>query len=321
TLRPRFPSGPRNAWSRDSAFRVRRRSGQTTEPIALTAIIRLIEQDALERDDEVSIDGGTWRPAPEVTAMLQGEAPALGAGARPDFQGRFTQVDFPRLLYRYAITRATGRMRLIDGARQKEIFWRTGRPEYVTSTQKHELLGEYLVARRYLTRTQLNQVLGMLADFDGRLGDTLLHLKLISAADLFSVLGSHVKEKLLDLFSWSGGDYAFFGGEHTSTQIVPLELGAWPLINEGVVRQMPLAVLQQHFEPWYFRPVLRKRHRLLEAAQLDLTPRQLQIWNAVTHGPALDRQLGRLLAIPGVREADIYQVLFLMERLDFMGFE
>ena len=41
----------------------------------------------------------------------------------------------------------------------------------------------------------------------------------------------------------------------------------------------------------------------------------------MTHGPALDRQLGRLLAIPGVREADIYQVLFLMERLDFMGFE
>jgi len=319
-LRPRFPTGPRRVWSRESLFRIRRSSGSVTDPMGLTGVIRLIDQDALEYDDQVSIDGGAWESAPEVVAVLQGEAPGMARDARPDFSGRFTQVDFPRLIYRYAATRATGRMRLWDGARQKEIYWRTGRPEYVTSTQKHELLGEYLVARRLLTRKQLSQTLGVLAEFNGRMGDALLHLKMMAAADLFSALGGHVKEKLLDLFAWPGGEYAFYGGEHTSTQIVPMELGAWPLLNEGVVKEVPSSVIQRHLEPAFFRPVERLRHRLLDPAQLELTPLQTRIWNAVAHGAALDRQLGRLLAIPGAREIDVYQVIFLMERLDFIRF-
>ena len=317
-LRPRFPTGPRATWSRESQFRIRRASGKTSDVLAFTAIIRLIEQDALEATDQISIDGGAWQPAAEVAAVLHGEAPKLSTQASPDFAGTFSQLDFPRLLYRYAITRATGRMRLWEGGRQKEIFWRTGRPEYVTSTQKHELLGEYLVAKRFLGRNQLNQALGILPDFDGRLGDALLHLKLLAAADLFAALGAHVKEKLLDLFAWSRGEYAFHGGEQTSTQIVPLEIGAWPLLNEGVVRNIPPELILKHFEAQMFLPVQRLRHRLLEPAQLDLSQRQTRIWNAVTHGVSIERQLGRLLAIPGVREAEAWQVLFLMERLDFI---
>ena len=98
---------------------------------------------------------------------------------------------------------------------------------------------------------------------------------------------------------------------------MPLELGAYALINEGVCRRMALDEIKAHFDSRDQTPFFRCDHKVISPEDLQLSTKQLRIWNAVGHAPAIVEQLGRLMSIPGVDEADVYQVLFLMERLDF----
>jgi len=304
------------AWTPQSRFKIRDGEGAIYGPMGYSTLVEIVRRDGLKSAEEVSVDGGPWVVAARVDGLLDA-AVSGGATARPDFGGTFDRRDLPRILYRYAVCRSTGRMTLETGHKRKEIFWRRGRPEYVTSNLRSELLGEYLVDRRLVPRARLNEALNALSDHGGRLGDALVHLNLLTPHDLFDALSSQVKAKLLEVFSWPSGQYAFYRGEYTTAQIVPLELGAYALVNEGVCRRMALDDLKAHFDGRERQPFLRLDHKRISPEDLQLSTKQLRIWNAVTHGLSLAEQLGRVLSIPGVDEADAYQVLFLMERMDF----
>lgn len=312
------PSEEELTFSPYSRFRVRDREGVVFGPMGLNTLVEVVQRDGREAVAQVSVDDSQWVAPDAVPGLF--EAPAAAEEA-PDHQGHFDRLEFSRLLYRYAACRATGRMHFENGTRKKEIFWRRGRPEYVTSNLRSELLGEYLVQRRLIGRRTLNEALKMLPDMNGRLGDALLQLNAISAHDLFNALVEQVKTKLLEIFSWSDGAYGFYRGEATSAQIVPLETSAYALINEGVQRRLTFDDLKGHFHGREHLPFVRMRHLVISPKALDLTPKQARLWQAVGRRESVLDQFGRLMSIPGVDEADVYQVLFLMERLEFAAFE
>jgi serine/threonine protein kinase len=313
---PPGPPAEATGWTEKSRFRIRDGEGIVYGPMGFRTLVEIMNRDGLGAAEEISVDGAGWVAAGELPGLMEGLSDQRPA-RDPDFQGGFERRDFSRILYRYAVCKATGRMHLEAGSKRKEIFWRRGRPEYVTSNLRSELLGEYLVDRRLVSRARLNEALSALSDHGGRLGDALVHLNLLTPHDLFTALSSQVKAKLLEVFSWTSGRYAFYRGEHTTAQIVPLELGAYALINEGVCRRLALDELKSHFDNREQLGFFRCDHKVISPEDLQLSTKQLRIWNAVGHGPPIHEQLGRLLAIPGVDEADVYQVLFLMERLDF----
>lgn len=319
---PFLPDPVSNAlgYTRNSVFRVRRQAGQVTEPMGLTAVMQLLDSGALDDGDLVSIDDGPFRSARTLAAVLHGEAPDASRDQAPQFSGRFNLHDFPRLMYRYAATRATGRMLIACDGRQKEIYWRTGRPEYVTSTARKELLGEYLVQRGLITRAQLNEGLARISDFNGRLGDALLHANHISTGDLFEALGDHVKAKLVDLFSWTKGVYAFFADEQTTIQILPLELNAYTVINAAIRTQIPIEQIQRYVDARAHMPVRIHLHRRLDKEQLGLTSIQARLWPLVQGGQTLNDLVQTLLTDPGVPEDEALRLLYLMERLEFIAF-
>ncbi|MCA9538003.1 MAG: protein kinase [Myxococcales bacterium] len=308
-------------WSPYSQFRVRDRDGAIHGPMNLNTLGERVHREGRSAVHRISVDGSPWVKLDELPGLLEVEPPPEVSTALPDFTGSFERLSFPRLLYRYAACRATGRMHFESGSRRKEIYWRRGRPEYVTSNLRSELLGEYLVQRRLIARPVLDEALGMLNDFRGRLGDALLSLNAISAHDLFNALAEQVKTKLLEIFGWTEGSYAFFRGEATTEQIVPLEMSAGALVNEGIQRRLTLDDLKTHFRGREHLPFVRLRHKMLTPAMLALTTRQIRVWNAVGPRETVLAQFGRLQSIPGVDETDVYQVLFLMERLEFAAFE
>ena len=319
---PFMPDPVSNAlgYTRNSVFRVRRQAGQVTEPMGLTAVMQLLDSGALDNGDLVSIDDGPFRSARTLAAVLHGEAPDASRDQSPQFSGRFNLHDFPRLMYRYAATRATGRMLIACDGRQKEIYWRTGRPEYVTSTAREELLGEYLVQRDLITRAQLNDGLAHISDFNGRLGDALLHAEYITTGDLFEALGDHVKAKLVDLFNWTKGVYAFFADEQTTIQILPLELNAYTVINEAIRSEIPIEQIQRYVDARAHMPVRIHLHRRVDKAQLGLTPIQARLWPIVKGDQTLNDLVQTLLTDPGVPEDEALRLLYLMERLEFIAF-
>ncbi len=325
TTRPPIPGLPglspddEVVWSPYSRFRVRDRDGVVYGPMGLNTLIEVVRRDGREAVARISVDDSPWVAPDAVPGLFEDEPAEEGPPA--DYQGRFERVDFARLLYRYAACRATGRMHFENGSRKKEIFWRLGRPEYVTSNLRSELLGEHLVQRRLIGRATLNEALKMLPDFHGRLGDALVHREAITKHDLFNALVEQVKTKLLEIFGWSSGTYAFHRGETTTAQIVPLETSAYALVNEGVQRRLAFDDLKGHFQGREHVPFVRLRHQAISARALDLSPKQARIWQAVGRREPVMDQFGRLMSIPGADEATVYQVLFLMERLEFARFE
>ncbi|MFO0570033.1 MAG: hypothetical protein U0263_30595 [Polyangiaceae bacterium] len=71
---------------------------------------------------------------------------------------------------------------------RKEIYLKAGRLHRVASTDRSELLGEYLVRRNAISREQLETALGALSRFGGRLGDTVIGLGYVEAVDVFRAI-------------------------------------------------------------------------------------------------------------------------------------
>ncbi|MCJ1883166.1 DUF4388 domain-containing protein, partial [Pseudomonas nitroreducens] len=62
-------------------------------------------------------------------------------------------------VFRLLVDRETGVLHLQDEKRRKKIYVVDGRPEFVVSTDKSELLGEYLIASGVCLRMEVEMAL------------------------------------------------------------------------------------------------------------------------------------------------------------------
>ncbi|MFI5298280.1 MAG: serine/threonine protein kinase [Polyangiales bacterium] len=118
--------------------------------------------------------------------------------------------------------------------RRKELYFQGGKLYFVPSSDPSELLGEYLVGRGLLTRTDLDFTLAVLPRFQGRLGEALTGLGLVEPIAMFRVLNEQGRDKVVDLFTWTGGTLTFYDGARPSRADFPLDLPVGPLIEAGV---------------------------------------------------------------------------------------
>lgn len=307
-------------FSRKDKFKVKEKDGIIYGPMGFETFIEISNRNGFDGSEKVSIDGEEWFSPDRLTPILQGTNITRSINPIPDFSGTFDRFDLPRLLYRYSIFKVTGRMEISREGREKEIYWRAGRPEYVTSNIKSELLGEFLVSQGVLSRESLNLALDRLGDFGGHLGDVLMHLSFISARALFKHLTLQLEMKLFELFEWPEGSYSFFKGGFNHAQVVPFDQDALALIYEGTRRAFSLKDLQTFFRARWDTPLLRREHKILKLRDLPLKATERKIWDRVEHGRPISQQIHHLLLVPGVTELQIYSLLFFMERLDFLSF-
>ena len=133
--------------------------------------------------------------------------------------------------------RETGLLLCEHGGIRKEVYVSRGAPQFVTSNLAGELLGEYLVKHAVITRGELDMALAVMPRFEGRLGDTLVHLGLVDAMQLFQHIAEQVRTKLLDLFLWQGGTAAFYRDVAPPDSGFPLGLDPWAILLEGIKRR------------------------------------------------------------------------------------
>jgi hypothetical protein len=130
----------------------------------------------------------------------------------------------------------------------KEIYLEEGDPEYVASNLPQELFGQYLVQKGVISEGELSMALAMLPHFHGKLGNTLVALKLLRPMEVLRHLTHQVRQKLLDVFGWEGGTYAFYRDKVFEQEAAPLGLDAFEMIAAGV-DAMPAELLQRRLEP------------------------------------------------------------------------
>jgi len=156
-----------------------------------------------------------------------------------------------------SIERPSGKLMVeTDDNVRKEIFFQGGTPVFVASTKQDELLGNFLVNRGVITERQLAEVIGKMDALGGRLGRILVAEKFLPADQLVQYLFDQAKVKLLDIFNWHGGRYAFYRSAMPDKEIHISGIQNFEIITEGVRHGYDLDRLKSHFD--------EKEHLLLK---------------------------------------------------------
>jgi serine/threonine-protein kinase len=200
-----------------------------------------------------------------------------GAPERPpDSAGDISVIAPMRMFCDLAVAGETGLLRFEVPGTVKEIFLVKGAPESVNSSLPNERFGEYLVAKEVLGRSDLDLALSMLPHYNGKLGDTLVALGLLRPLDVFRLLSQQVRDRVIDVFCWTEGTFAFFRGATNPSDGFPLGLDTFEILGAGVV-ELPSELLEQKFEPLVdYTPVATNHVRVQpEAFRIGPTPREV----------------------------------------------
>ena len=307
---------------------VRPHESQPVEgPTDLENLWEMISNGKIGHQAEIKREGSDWHPileVPELAIQLtQLPSPEeSNPNAVADYQGLIAEVSFPKLFYRLAIARESGRLLLTRTTTRKEIYVKDGMPDFVKSNVPQERLGEYLIARGVVTSEQRDLAVKAMKGFSGRLGDTLIGMKILHPHELFEQLEQQVREKVLDVFGWTTGAYRFFSGQLYSGEVVPLRIGSYAMIAEGVRKYTPLEMLRNRYRARLDHRLMRVPNPYLSLDKLGLSTREQRVVDCIDRGGSIREVLGTLGAdrVPG-QEDSICQVLYILEELEMMEFD
>ncbi len=251
--------------------RVRTTDGRELGPLEYAKLVELVVTGGLGPDDRVDFMGAGFAPlqdidelarhlAPRSTVTRQVEGPGapdwhgLAAERRDDPGGPATDPGIATALAWIASRRATGVLLAQHGARRKEIYFAAGRLHHVASTDPHEMIGAYLVSRGVLERADLDFALAVLPRFGGRLGEALTGLGLLDPVAMFGAIRDQGRDKVVEVFGWSGGELSFYAGAQAGHVEFPLDLPIGPVVEAGVASLLD-AHLASRSRPWLARSV------------------------------------------------------------------
>jgi serine/threonine-protein kinase len=294
--------------------------GRVIGPVGLETLVNLIRIYNISPITLASRDNQKWLPLdhyPELFTAFETppESSAAAYSARPKYAGTFAEVSVPRLFFRMAAARATGKLVLSRAEIKKDVYLRDGFPEFVQSNIETERIGEFLLVRGVITRAQLNEALDAMESFGGRLGDTLTAMRLIKPHDLFALLAEQVKEKLLEVYSWTDGRYEFYAHLMTNAPVYPLGLGSFALIAEGIRKGFAVERLEPWLQDHSQKRMKRVSSRAIDADNLRLQPLELKVARSLD-GQTMEDMIA---AHPTARE-QIVRTVFMLHEVELVAF-
>jgi serine/threonine-protein kinase len=226
--------------------RVRRTGTQNIEDLTFAHLVELIATGELHGNDEVSIMGSEFRRIADVEELARHVLPSTtavtgrvsGPGA-PDYQFVLSDQSMLDALALLRSRHETGALFVLRGGNgrgtRKEMYLDNGKLHHVASSERNELLGEYLVRRGSLSREDLEKALGALGQYGGRLGDTLVALAMVDAVDVFRAIRDQGRDRVAALCTWKDGLASFYRGTTPTHVEFPLELDLSSAIMAGVI--------------------------------------------------------------------------------------
>ena len=228
---------------------VRRADGLVTHGVPFAKLIEMIATGELSGDDEVALMGAEYRFIRDVHELGRHLLPSTTATTSrlfepgiPDYQVLLRDTPMLEVLSHMRQKGETGALFVergsnTGGASRKEIYLDKGRLLHVASSEREELLGEYLVRRGRLTREQLETALGTLSSYGGRLGDTMIGIGMVDAVDVFRAIRDQGRDRVATLCGWSEGLVTFYRGTAPQHVEFPLDLDlASPMMAGAIVR-------------------------------------------------------------------------------------
>ena len=175
-----------------------------------------------------------------------------------------------------AVAADTGLLRFHKYGKFKDVYLVRGSPESVNSNMTGDRFGEYLVTRGFLRSADLERALAEMPRFGGKFGEALVGLGFMRPLDVFRLLSQHVRERVMELFTWTEGGFDYYRGLRNPVEAFPLGLSSFEILGAGVVA-LSFDFLVSHFEELLdFHPRAMPNPRVSpEAFRLGPTPREV----------------------------------------------
>ncbi|MGB3051958.1 MAG: serine/threonine-protein kinase [Polyangiales bacterium] len=295
-------------------YRVLLPDGSVMGPMSYPRLIQLLTTGVIDsRSSKISKADGTYidpSSLPELTRFVTspGLQWMLEELAQAEKQGQLRAATLLPVFYDIVARQQTGVLHLWQRNRRKKIYFVDGRPEFVASTDKSELLGEYLVATGRCLRMEIEMALALLPKHGGRLGDALVGLGILRPVELFRAISDQVRGRLMESFRWRRGEWAFVRGARSHEETFPMGLDPYELIRDAA-NEAHLEEIESVLDPL--------RERLLERCD-DGPPLQTfrmdHRWVSVLDSVSGDTTLGGILARQSGSGADLepaYRALYL----------
>ncbi|MEM9068111.1 MAG: protein kinase [Myxococcota bacterium] len=292
-------------------YTVRLVDGREIGPVSFPRLVQLITSGRVHSETLIRKESGQYAPAtalPELTRFVT--SPALqwkldelqGAEKMGTLQG----ASLVPIVFGFMRDRTTGVLHLWDGTRRKKIYFEEGRPEFVASTARRELLGEFLVEHGYCLRMEVEMALALLPRYGGRLGDALVGLGVLRPIDLFQAISAQVRARLLEAFTWRRGRWAFVPDVRSHEETFPLGLSSWELLREAVMGAHP-EELEAALAPLWERCLRPVERPIISRESFALPPSWIRLIDAVEEGSTAGALLTRA---PSHDLEDTYRALF-----------
>ncbi len=295
-------------------YRVQLPDGSVMGPMSYPRLIQLLTTGVIDsRSSKISKADGTYidpSSLPELTRFVTspGLQWKLEELAQAEKQGQLRAATLLPVFYDIVARQQTGVLHLWQRNRRKKIYFVDGRPEFVASTDKSELLGEYLVATGQCLRMEIEMALALLPKHGGRLGDALVGLGILRPVELFRAISDQVRGRLMESFRWRRGEWAFVRGARSHEETFPMGLDPYELIRDAA-NEAHLEEIESVLDPL--------RERVLERCD-DGPPLQTfrmdRRWVSVLDSVSGDTTLGGILARQSGSGADLepaYRALYL----------
>ena len=214
---------------------------------------------------DASAEGGQEAPIPPPVP-----------GAIPDNSGELSLISPMRAIADLAVAADTGLIRFQKAPNIKDVYLVRGAPESVNSNMSGDRFGEYLVTRGFLRSGDLEHALTEMPRFGGKFGESLVGLGFMRPLDVFRLLSQHVRERVMELFTWTQGAFHYYRGMRNPMEAFPLGLSSFEILGAGVVA-LSYDFLATRFEPLMdFHPRAMPNPRISpEAFRLGPTPREV----------------------------------------------
>jgi eukaryotic-like serine/threonine-protein kinase len=209
------------------------------------------------------------------------------------------------------VRRETGVLVLRDGPRRKRIFFVEGAAECVTSTDKQELLGEFLVQRGQVLRMEIEMALAMLPRFGGRLGDALVGLGVLRPIELFRAIHDQTQQRLAEVLKWKGGEIAFARGVRSQEETFPLGVDLYELLGRGVREGYATTELEAMLAPVDEEVIERVEVPPVRAEMFRLPEAEAATLDAVHGKTTLGKLLAQMVDSGTADPEDVLRAVFL----------
>ncbi|KPK72160.1 MAG: hypothetical protein AMJ84_04805 [Acidithiobacillales bacterium SM23_46] len=155
-----------------------------------------------------------------------------------ELEGSLKAFSLPEILQFLAMGKLTGTLMVRHDHQGIDLTIHQGRIVSSSTFDQARRLGQMLIYRRLICRSDLDEVLyeQRTTHPDRMVGQLLVDRELITLDDLRQVVKAQLEEEIWELFSWESGEFRFEHHAESDIKDVLVEIEIEPLIIEGTRR-------------------------------------------------------------------------------------